>query len=158
MLKPKANPPLNDVHLSQWPSPVRISLFTRSWSSFNPTFTGKFLDVGANHPIDWSNTYELEQHGWVGFLFENEPNAAAMLRKGRTSKVIEGDVTKQDWRAFVKANGSHFDFLSLDVDYISHGVLLEMLVAQMSFKIATIEHNEYNYPAGDSPRSGAPAL
>lgn len=120
---------------------------------------GTFLDVGANHPIDWSNTYELEQLGWGGFLFENEPNAASMLRAIRKAIVMEGDVTKQDWRRFIKTTGkTHWDYLSLDVDYISHGVLLEMLVAEMSFSVATIEHNDYNYPAGDSPAWASRAL
>lgn len=120
---------------------------------------GSFLDVGANHPIDWSNTYELEQLGWRGFLFENEPNAAAMLRAVRQSIVMEGDVTKQDWRRFTKTTGkTHWDYLSLDVDYISHGVLLEMLVAGMSFGVATIEHNDYNYVDGTSPAWASRAL
>lgn len=119
---------------------------------------GTFLDVGANHPVDWSNTYELEKLGWTGFLFENEPNACNMLRAARTSPVVPGDATKIDWRAFAKANGSHFDYLSLDIDYASHSVLLEMLVAGMTFTVATIEDNEYNYPSGDSPRWANRAL
>jgi hypothetical protein len=119
---------------------------------------GTFLDVGANHPIDWSNTYELERLGWTGFLFENEPNACNMLRAGRTSPVLAGDATKIDWRHFIKEHGPHFDYLSLDIDYASHSVLLEMLVAGMSFNAATIEHNEYNYPAGDSPAWAVRAL
>lgn len=120
--------------------------------------TGTFLDVGANHPVDWSNTYELEKLGWTGCLFENEPNACNMLRALRTSPVLEGDVTKTDWRKFVLTRGASFDYLSLDVDYISHGVLLEMLVAGISVRVATIEHNDYNYPDGSGPSWATRAL
>lgn len=109
---------------------------------------GTFLDIGANHPIDWSNSYELEQIGWSGSLIENEPNAVQMLREKRMSRVIHADATQIDWRRF---NQKSFDYLSLDIDYQSHRVLLEMLVAGMTFRVATIEHNEYNYPGGDSP-------
>jgi hypothetical protein len=116
---------------------------------------GTFLDIGANHPIDWSNSYELEQIGWTGCLVENEPNAANMLRRGRTSRVIHADATRINWREF---NQKHFDYLSLDIDYCSHSVLLEMLVAGMTFRVATIEDNEYNYPGGDSPRWANRAL
>lgn len=110
--------------------------------------TGTFLDVGASHPVKWSNSYELERLGWTGFLIENEPNAANMLREGRTSQVLNQDATKINWREFPQ---KHFDYLSLDIDYCSHSVLLEMLVARMTFRVATVEHNEYAYPKGDSP-------
>lgn len=119
---------------------------------------GTFLDVGANHPVDWSNTYELEQLGWRGVLFDNEPNACNMLRAARTSPVLEGDVTKIDWRKFVLTHTLAFDYLSLDVDYVSHGVLLEMLVAGIMFRVATIEHNDYNYPDGTGPSWATRAL
>ena len=106
---------------------------------------GTFVDIGACHPMELSNTYSLEKLGWTGYLIERDPVACQMLRRARSAEVLEEDVTKQDWRVFALQD---FDYLSLDVDYISHGVLLELLVAGIKFRVATIEHNEYGFPNG----------
>ena len=109
---------------------------------------GTFLDIGANHPKEWSNTWALEQIGWKGVLVEREPYAAGLLRNQRTSKVMQDDATLIDWSKLPE----FFDYLSLDVDYISHKVLLDILVAGMKFALITLEHNEWNYPVKGSPR------
>lgn len=116
---------------------------------------GTFLDIGAGHHIELSNSYELEQLGWTGYLLEQDAYAAGKLREHRKSVVMEADARSHDWRKFPRKD---FDYLSLDIDYISHQVLLEMLIAGLTFRLATIEHNEYNYPAGDSPRWAVRAL
>jgi FkbM family methyltransferase len=50
---------------------------------------GFFVDVGANHPTQDSQSYHLEQHGWDGQLIEPEPACAAALRKARKAQVVE---------------------------------------------------------------------
>lgn len=110
---------------------------------------GVFLDIGAGHPIELSNSYALETHyGWRGFLIEQEPTAANMLRDARKSQVMQVNALTQDWRDLpVKS----FDYISLDVDYITHKVLLDLLVTGIEARVWTIEHNRYAYPAGQSP-------
>lgn len=48
---------------------------------------GYFVDVGANDPIDWSQTFHLEQLGWDGVLIEPQPNFAEALRRSRKGRV-----------------------------------------------------------------------
>jgi len=49
---------------------------------------GYFVDVGANDPKAWSQTWHLEQAGWSGVLVEPIPELAEKLRQERTAKVF----------------------------------------------------------------------
>jgi FkbM family methyltransferase len=51
--------------------------------------TGVFVEVGANHPIEGSQTYALEQRGWSGILVEPLSEHASRLRSERSAKVFE---------------------------------------------------------------------
>ena len=48
---------------------------------------GYFVDVGANEPIERSQTFHLEQLGWNGVLIEPQPDLAEALRRGRKASV-----------------------------------------------------------------------
>jgi FkbM family methyltransferase len=50
---------------------------------------GFFVDVGANDPIVHSQTYALEQQGWIGVLVEPLPDKANELRAHRRARVFE---------------------------------------------------------------------
>jgi FkbM family methyltransferase len=50
---------------------------------------GVFVEVGANHPIDGSQTYALERRGWSGILVEPLSEYASRLRRERSAKVFE---------------------------------------------------------------------
>ncbi len=41
--------------------------------------TGFYVEVGANHPTEGSQTWHLEQLGWNGILVEPQPDLAAFL-------------------------------------------------------------------------------
>ena len=49
---------------------------------------GYFVEVGANHPRDGSQSWHLEQHGWSGILIEPHPELADKLRQERRAKVF----------------------------------------------------------------------
>jgi FkbM family methyltransferase len=49
---------------------------------------GFFVEVGANHPHEGSQSWHLEQLGWNGILVEAEPDLAKRLREARTAKVF----------------------------------------------------------------------
>lgn len=44
---------------------------------------GFFLDIGANHPFDLSNTYYFENNGWEGIAFEPQPRVHALWKGSR---------------------------------------------------------------------------
>jgi FkbM family methyltransferase len=48
-----------------------------------PGFAGFYLDIGAFHPINFSNTYLLYLDGWRGITVEPNPDTAQSFRKHR---------------------------------------------------------------------------
>jgi FkbM family methyltransferase len=50
--------------------------------------SGFFVEVGANDPIERSQTWHLEQLGWTGVLVEPLPDLAVKLVKTRTAMVF----------------------------------------------------------------------
>lgn len=49
---------------------------------------GYFVEVGANHPTEGSQTWHLEQAGWTGVLVEPQPDLAAFLTTARKARVF----------------------------------------------------------------------
>ncbi len=49
---------------------------------------GIFVEVGANDPVQYSQTYHLEQIGWTGVLIEPLPELAEPLRRQRQAQVF----------------------------------------------------------------------
>jgi FkbM family methyltransferase len=56
---------------------------------FEGTPTPFFVDVGAADPEFGSQTWDLEQAGWSGFLVEPRPDMAEKLRRSRRATVYE---------------------------------------------------------------------
>jgi FkbM family methyltransferase len=57
---------------------------------------GFFVEVGANHPTEGSQSRHLEQAGWTGVLVEPQPDLAAFLVTERTAKVFPAACTSPD--------------------------------------------------------------
>jgi FkbM family methyltransferase len=70
------------VHLSQREQEQLIRNY------FAGAAQGFFVDVGANHPTEGSQTWHLEQLGWSGVLVEPQPDLAAFLVTARKAKVF----------------------------------------------------------------------
>jgi FkbM family methyltransferase len=54
---------------------------------FQGASTGYFVEVGANDPQLYSQTWHLEQRGWSGVLIEPQPALAEKIRRSRRAKV-----------------------------------------------------------------------
>jgi FkbM family methyltransferase len=50
--------------------------------------SGFFVDVGANHPIECSNTYLLERNGWTGLAFEPQDYLRELWPSLRTTPCL----------------------------------------------------------------------
>jgi FkbM family methyltransferase len=59
----------------------------RNFFDFSPK--GFFVDVGANDPAVDSQSFHLEQLGWRGLLIEPLPTYCELLRRNRSSQVVE---------------------------------------------------------------------
>lgn len=55
---------------------------------FFDTPNGFFVDVGANDPIEGSQTWHLEQKGWRGVLVEPQPRLVRKLKEQRRALVF----------------------------------------------------------------------
>ena len=80
------------------------------WEHFHKKTDGFFVEVGANHPTECSQTWLLEQHGWKGVLVEPLLNKAELLRRHRPGsqvfQVAIGAPEQRGRRQFIVAAGS----------------------------------------------------
>ncbi len=69
------------------------------WEHFEHAPHGYFVEVGANHPTKFSQTWFFEQQGWKGLLVEPLAAKCGLLRAGRPgSRVIQAAVGAPDQR------------------------------------------------------------
>lgn len=115
-----------------------------AWEVLQHKTDGTFLDIGANHPTEISNTYALEQMGWTGILVENDAHCVELLRAQRTARLIAQDATKVDWESVLHGI-SRMDYLSLDVDEASLDVLHALPLDKVRFNVVTLEHDAYRF-------------
>jgi FkbM family methyltransferase len=54
---------------------------------FGHLANGFFVEVGANDPEQWSQSFHLEKLGWSGIVVEPQQHLADMLRRHRKAKV-----------------------------------------------------------------------
>ncbi len=59
-----------------------------AWDYFGRKLDGFFVEVGANHPTELSQTWFLEQRGWKGILVEPLPACCEKLRAVRKNSII----------------------------------------------------------------------
>jgi FkbM family methyltransferase len=65
------------------------------WEFFDFSCEGRFVDVGAFHSKDSSQTWLLEKVGWKGILIEPQPENAEELRRNRPfSKVYQTAISR----------------------------------------------------------------
>ncbi len=62
----------------------------------HPGESGTYVDVGANHPVDGSNTYRLYLRGWSGLAVDPNPRFSALFKKRRPrdTHLTEGVATE----------------------------------------------------------------
>ena len=90
--------------------------------------SGFFVEVGANHPSEGSQTWHLEQAGWTGVLVEPQPDLAALLAARRKAKVFAVACTEP-----AKAGGPlplHVDGVrsALDPDRMAPGAQVSSVI------------------------------
>lgn len=112
-------------------------------------YDGSFLDIGAGHPTELSNTFAIEKLGWRGLLVDSDVGSIDALEKERASPFILGDATKLPLGKLINdyIEGRPVDYLSLDVDSSTVDALINLLSAKVRFRVATIEHDSYRFGA-----------
>lgn len=120
--------------------------------------SGTFLEIGTNNPVEINNTYELEQAGWRGLLVDNSVDSMLACEKHRKSAFLLTDAAKpQDWIAALRQaeeinHGAslhpprYVDYLSLDIDEATLACLSNLPLADLRFRVITLEHDNYRFP------------
>jgi len=120
---------------------------------------GTFLDIGAGHPTEFSNSYGLEKLGWRGLSVELSGKFQRQWQDIRHTPLLLADAMTVNW---AQACGSHdlyprVNYLSLDIDEHPDDsyhpewretprvlfVLRDLITSGMKFDTITVEHDAY---------------
>lgn len=55
--------------------------------TLNPEKNGFYIDIGAHHPVRFSNTYQLYQKGWSGICVDANPFNMELFKKIRSRDI-----------------------------------------------------------------------
>jgi len=97
-----------------------------------PNKAGFFVDVGAHHPIRFSNTYALYRKGWRGINVDATPGSMEMFKKLRPADIniecaVSIDDTPMMFHMFKESALNTFE-PSLAQEYIDGGCVLERTI------------------------------
>ena len=83
------NEPISEADYSKFDS-LECRESKKVWQYFGQRAQGIFVDVGANHPTEQSQTWFLELKGWSGVLIEPNSRLCQLLRAQRpASKTVQ---------------------------------------------------------------------
>jgi hypothetical protein len=102
---------------------------------------GHFVDIGCGDPVNFNNSFGLEQLGWRGILTDIIPDCARSCAV-RQSKFFMGPAQNLSWGTLLQEPAT-FDYLSLDCDDDGLAVLQSLPLDTVDFRTATIEHDAY---------------
>ena len=112
---------------------------------------GTFLEIGANHPIEISNTYVLEtQFNWKGIMVEHDPQYLELYKLHRPkSEYVIGDAVTVDYNKVLEKYPYDIDYLQIDLEVDNMSTLNTLLNLNDSamkthrFAVITFEHDHY---------------
>jgi hypothetical protein len=110
--------------------------------------SGVYVEIGAYHSIDISNTYMLEKdYGWTGVSFEIDPYRVEEFNSNRTNKCYLADARIYDYEAlFDRLNlPKQIDYLQVDIEPAENSLmaLLRLPLEKYRFSVITFEHDLY---------------
>lgn len=124
---------------------------------------GYYVELGAFHSINGSNTYYLEtDYHWKGVSFEINEDWHEEFTDNRKNPCILGDATKFNYINYFEQNNfpKQIDYLQIDIDsgydmqgnsignsFLSLHGLISIPLSEYRFSIITFEHDaqiEYN--------------
>jgi len=112
---------------------------------------GFYVEIGAYHSTDGSNTYMLEkEHGWTGISFEIVQDRVNEFNLNRVNKCYIGDATVFDYESLFDRLSlpKQIDYLQIDIDPAEASLmtLLALPLEKYRFSTITFEHDLYMNP------------
>lgn len=127
-------------------SQARQDLF--AWICRGQSKTGSFVDLGAGHPVNGSNTKLLEEMGWRGILADIATLDDLVKERSEENEIF-GDAFDPNLDATLielaaKSTGV-IDFLSLDLEppMLTLQRLVTLPLDRVKFAVACVEHDLY---------------
>jgi hypothetical protein len=108
-----------------------------------------YIEIGANHPIDFNNSYNLEIQGWKGFSIEFNEQLKHYWdnQKDRKNKIYWQDATNFDYISALKEHNlsTHMGYLSCDIEPPANTfkALRQVIEQGITFDCITFEHDKY---------------
>lgn len=105
---------------------------------------GTFLEIGAGHPMNGSNTYLLERDfDWTGLCIDNNSDWEENLEDLWKQLRPDCDFIKIDAREVTKLSlSSYYDYLQIDINTpIANLEILSELLKKCKFSCITFEHD-----------------
>lgn len=132
-----------EIEISQNFSQASQDLFVLM--CLNGKIEGTYLEVGANEPINNSNTYLLEsKFNWSGTSIDIIENKE--YKKIRNNEYLIQDALSIDYKELLKDFPKRIDYLSLDIDPLEQTLkCLKLLhLSDYRFSVITYEHDFYS--------------
>jgi hypothetical protein len=120
-------------------------------NALNGKRNGYFLEVGAFHGIEDSNTFILEKEfGWNGIAFEKVPKFARRFNRVRNNKCLTLDATTTDFKTLFEELSvpARVDYLQLDIEPGPNtlSAMVQIPFDNYRFSVITFEHDLYREP------------
>jgi hypothetical protein len=109
---------------------------------------GKYLEIGAYHPYEHSNTYLLEkEYNWKGISLDINPKSVVNFNAKRFNECIEADATRYNYKEKMDSLGwgTDWDYLQLDCEPSANTflALMQIPLDDYRFRVITYEHDWY---------------
>lgn len=109
---------------------------------------GKYLEIGANEPINHSNTYLLENNfDWKGISLEIDHKLVTLFNGVRKNTCYCKDATTTNYDDLLDSQnwGYEWDYLQVDCEPSKHTfeALLLLPLDRYKFAVVTYEHDHY---------------
>ncbi len=109
---------------------------------------GSYIEIGAFHSVDASNTYILErEYSWQGISLEIDLARTREFNKNRKNACLNVDATSFDYKGFLQNTNfpKKFDYLQVDIEpaYNSLFALIRFPLFKYRANIITFEHDKY---------------
>ena len=119
---------------------------------------GTFLEIGAQDPVFFSNTYLLEtMFGWHGVSIDMDETVVENHKKLRKNTFILGDALKVDYAAVLADYPKQIDYLQVDIDPAiqSYNCLSKIPFETHRFSVITFEHDSWRGNEGNYVRTAS---
>lgn len=108
---------------------------------------GTYIEIGANKPVQRSNTVSLERFGWKGFGIEFDSRLQQHWPGGRNNKIYWDNAITFDYWAAAKEQGlpKRINFLQVDIEPPANtfAALKKVVESGLTFDFIAFEHDDY---------------